>query len=81
MVERLLDDAAAIKMLKGVDEKKALKNQAAGQRLGINLTPAEASGSPVAAKAQGRLGTSDAGAEMLASLWARRAKKSSRSGQ
>jgi hypothetical protein len=60
-----LDDAAAIKILKGVDEKKALKNQDAGQRLGINLTPAEASGSPVAAKAQGKLGTSDAGAEMM----------------
>lgn len=34
----------------------ALKNAQSGKRLGVNLTPAEASGSPIAAKYEGRLG-------------------------
>lgn len=35
---------------------QALKNAQSGKRLGVNLTPAEASGSPIAAKYEGRLG-------------------------
>ena len=35
---------------------QVLKNAQSGKRLGVNLTPAEASGSPIAAKYEGRLG-------------------------
>jgi hypothetical protein len=62
-----IDNAVAMKMLTGVDEDTALANQAAAQRLDprFNLTPAEASGSPLAAAQQGRLGKSPEGAQQL----------------
>jgi hypothetical protein len=60
-----IDDVAAMNMMKGVDEKAALKAKAAADRLGVTITPAEASGSPLAAAKQGQLGTSDAGGEAL----------------
>jgi hypothetical protein len=50
-------------MLAGVDEKAALEGKAAADRLGLSyISPAEAGGSPLAAGAQGRLGTSSKGA-------------------
>lgn len=58
--------------LRGLDPKQSqqianriLKNKAAAERLGLTPTPAEASGSPAAAAAQGRLGTSPEGANRL----------------
>jgi hypothetical protein len=42
-----------------------LDTKKAGQRIGIDLTPAEASGSPVLGKMQGDLGRSQTGAKLL----------------
>lgn len=51
------------KVFAGVDPEVALKNKAAADRLELTTyTPAEASGSPLAAAEQGRRGTSPAGA-------------------
>ena len=53
----------AEKVMQGVDAVKTLKNKQAADRLGLTIyTPAEASGSPLAAAEQGRRGTSPAGA-------------------
>jgi hypothetical protein len=60
-----LNDVAAMNMLNGVDQETALPVKAAADRLGLTITPAEASGSPVAAAKQGALGTSTAGANQL----------------
>jgi hypothetical protein len=66
-IEKTLQPAAALNTLNGVDEQKALDALAAARRLDPNftLTPAEASGSPIAAGAQGKLGTSKEGAQIL----------------
>lgn len=61
-------DYVAKNVLSGVDEKAALAAKEAGERLGVNLTPAEASGSPLAGAAQGRLGVTDEGALKLQSF-------------
>lgn len=53
-------------LLKGVDQNAALEGKAAADRLGLSyIAPAEASGSPLAAATQGKLGTSGAGALKL----------------
>jgi uncharacterized protein YaaR (DUF327 family) len=57
--------AVAQDMLTGVDAKAALKVKQAGERLGLNLRPAEASGSPLAAAAEGNLGTTKKGAQSM----------------
>lgn len=49
----------------GIDDQAALATKTAANRIGVNLTPAEASGSPLVAQAQGKLGTSKEGALML----------------
>lgn len=49
-------------LLRGVDLPEAEKGLAAAQRLGLSyLTPAEATGSPIPGKAQGRIGRTDEG--------------------
>jgi hypothetical protein len=62
---RSLSNRVPNNMLQGVDEVKTTKTKAAADRLGLNITPAEASGSPIAAKAQGALGTSEKGAQQM----------------
>jgi hypothetical protein len=61
-------EQVADQVLRGVDPAIAQKTKAAADRLGFDITPAEASGSPIAAKAQGKLGTSEAGEEALAAF-------------
>jgi hypothetical protein len=58
-------DIVARNMLRGADEAESAATKEAANRLGLNITPAEASGSPIAASAQGRLGTSKTGAQAL----------------
>jgi hypothetical protein len=54
--------AAVSNILKqGIDPNAAIATKAAADRIGVQLTPAEASGSPLAGQAQGRLGTSPEG--------------------
>ncbi len=62
-----IEEVAALKVMKGVDPDEALANQAAAKRLDprFSLTPAEASGNPLAAAAQGKLGKSPEGSQML----------------
>jgi hypothetical protein len=53
-------------MLKGVDENVAMDTLAAARRLDpeLNLSPAEASGSTLAARREGKLGTSEKGSQI-----------------
>lgn len=60
-----LDDVAAMNVLRGVDEKAAAKTLKSARRLGVDITPAEAGGSPIAAQTQGQLGTSKQGTQAL----------------
>lgn len=62
------NEQVAEQVLRGVDPAIAAKTKAAADRLDFAITPAEASGSPIAAKAQGKLGTSQAGEEALAAF-------------
>jgi hypothetical protein len=64
-----IDTVAAMNMLKGVDPQASADANAAAQRLGLDyLTPAEASGSPMAAATQGKLGSTEEGALQLQQL-------------
>lgn len=60
-----LGGSIAQKMLNGVNPEGALATKAAADRINLNITPAEASGDPISAAAQGRLGTSKKGAQQL----------------
>lgn len=64
-IEQAIAPAVTKNILQNVNPEQALATQQAGQRIGINLTPAEASGNPLAAAEQGKLGTSQAGAQNL----------------
>jgi hypothetical protein len=56
-----IDDLAR----QGIDPTQALATKTAADRLNVSITPAEASGSQLAGKAQGRLGISNEGALKL----------------
>lgn len=62
-----LDDAAAIKMLDGVDENAAYKTLRAARKLDPEMwiTPAEATGSPLAAKTQGAIAATPKGSQEM----------------
>lgn len=64
-VQQTIKPAVVMNSLQGVDPDQAIAAKQAADRLGLNITPAEASGSPIAASAQGKLGTSKEGALML----------------
>jgi len=55
----------AEKNLSGIDLKEAVDNKYAANRLGFEVTPAEASGNPFVAANQGKLGSSSKGAQSL----------------
>jgi hypothetical protein len=60
-----LSKAIPSRMLNGINPDEALATKAAADRIGLNITPAEASGDPISAAMQGRLGTSKKGAQQL----------------
>lgn len=65
-IRTALNDAAALNILEGVDQKAASETKAAGDRLGLGyITPGEATGSPVVAAREGALGTSKEGGKLL----------------
>lgn len=61
-----VNQLVASNMLKGVNKSEIQPSLEASKRLGLSyITPAEASGSPLAGKAQGKIGRSEEGAELL----------------
>lgn len=60
-----LGGSVAQRVLNGVDPFEALTRKAAADRIKVNITPAEASGDPLSAAAQGGLGISKKGAQDL----------------
>lgn len=62
-------------LMTGIDAKTALKNKKIGDKLGLNLTPAEASGSETVKHAERALGKSREGQEALSAFKREEGKK------
>lgn len=63
--DNLMNNWAARDVFAGIDPETALANKAAGDRAGVQLAPAEAGASPIAAGVQGRAGVTDEGSLMM----------------